>query len=236
MHNAPPFERVRAALEARDLRPKENGKGLSARCPAHEDGTASLSVSEGADGKVLLKCFAGCEVADVVAALGLTMKDLFPDEPKAPAKKSRGKVVATYQYRDEAGVLLFEVLRREPKGFSQRRPDPSKPGAFLLTLDGVRRPLYRLPEVLAAVKVGGRVYVVEGEKDADALAGIGLTATTNSGGAGKWLPGHSEALRGAHVVILPDADEPGRKHGEAVAKALHGVAASVRVLTLGRSA
>ena len=231
----PPVERVRAALEAKDLRPKPNGKGFSARCPAHEDGTASLSVSEGADGKVLLKCFAGCEVADVVAALGLAMKDLFPEGPEPPAKKTRGKIVATYRYTDEAGEPLFDVVRSDPKGFRQRRPDPSKPGAFLWNLDGVRRVLYRLVEVLAAVLAGIRVYVVEGEKDADALARIGVTATTNPGGAGKWLPGHSEALRGAHVVILPDADEPGRKHGETVAKALHGVAASVRVLALGRS-
>lgn len=234
MSRAPSFERVRAALEAKDLRPKENVKGLSALCPAHEDSRASLSVSEGDDGKVLLKCFAGCEVADIAEGLGLTMKDLFPEEPKPPAKKARGKVAKAYSYTDEAGALLFEVVRMDPKDFRQRRPDPSRPGTYLWNLDGVRRVLYRLPDVLAAVRTGGRVYVVEGEKDAEALARLGLTATTNPGGAGKWLPGHSEALRGAHVVILPDTDDPGRKHGEAVAKALHGVAASVRVVSLGR--
>lgn len=229
-----PLARVLSALEAKDLRPKPSGSGFEARCPAHEDRKASLSVSEGEDGKVLVKCFAGCETPDVVAALGLRMSDLFPEEPKAPAKKSRGEIVASYPYRDEAGALLFEVVRMKPKDFRQRRPDPSKAGSFLWNLDGVRRVLFRLPEVLTATKAGARVYVVEGEKDAENFARLGLCGTCNPGGAGKWLPGHSEALRGAHVVILPDEDEPGRKHGEAVAKALHGVAASVRVARVPR--
>ncbi len=228
-----PLARVLAALQEKDLRPRPSGSGYEARCPAHEDHKASLGVAE-KDGKAVLLCRAGCETSDVLAALGLTMRDLFPEEPKAPAKKGRGEVVARYPYRDEAGALLFEVVRMKPKDFRQRRPDPAKAGAFLWNLDGVRRVLFRLPEVLSAAKDGARVYVVEGEKDAESLARLGLCGTCNPGGAGKWLPGHSEALRGAHVVILPDADEPGRKHGEAVAVALHGVAASVRVARVPR--
>lgn len=233
-----PLSVVLAALESRGFRPAKSGPNLSARCPAHEDSRASLSVSEGEDGRALLKCHAGCETEAVVEALGLTMKDLFPEETK-PARKPRREspghnIVAAYPYTDETGVLLFEVVRMKPKDFRQRKPDPTKPGAFLWALGDVRKPLYRLPEVLAAAKAGGRVYVVEGEKDADTLASLGLCATTNPSGAGKWLPEHSEALRSAHVIVLPDADEPGRKHGQAVAKSVHGIAASVRILTLGR--
>lgn len=228
-----PLERVVSALEARDLRPKANGKGWAARCPAHEDSKASLSVSESEGGKVLLKCFAGCEAEEVAGALGLSLKDLFPDGPR-PSRTPRGEIVACYSYRDEFGNPLFEVVRMKPKDFRQRRPDPMKPGASLWNLNGVRRVLYRLPEVLAEAKSKGRVFVVEGEKDADTLARLGLCATTNPGGAGKWLPGYAEALRGAHVVILPDADEPGRKHGESVAKTLQGIVESVRVVNLGR--
>ena len=97
---------------------------------------------------------------------------------------------------------------------------------------GVTRVLYRLPEVLAAVAAGAPIYIVEGEKDADQLTLYGLTATTNVGGAGKWKRVYSAALAGAHVVILPDNDAPGATHGDTVAASLHGVAASLKVVTL----
>ena len=77
-----------------------------------------------------------------------------------------------------------------------------------------------------------RVFLVEGEKDADRLAALGFIATTNAGGAGKWKASHSESLRGRHVLILPDNDEPGSRHAQVVARALQGVAASVRLLKL----
>ena len=97
---------------------------------------------------------------------------------------------------------------------------------------GVRSVLYRLPQLLGAVRARRRIYVVEGEKDADGLEQIGLAATCNAGGAGKWSLEYSETLRGADVVILPDNDPPGRQHGAKVANMLCGIAASVKVVEL----
>ena len=89
--------------------------------------------------------------------------------------------------------------------------------------------MYRLPELLASVSI---VWLVEGEKDADSLASLGLTATTAAMGAGNWRTEYAESLRGRHVIIIPDNDEPGHKHGKAVSKALDGIAASVIILEL----
>jgi len=142
--------------------------------------------------------------------------------PAAPKpSKSPSKIAATYDYRDEAGELLMQVVRMEPKTFRQRRPDGD---GWSWSVKGVRPVLYRLPELLAAPDAV--VYLVEGEKDADRLASLGLVATTNAGGAGKWKPEHSEFLRGRQVVILPDNDDAGRKHAQKVAKALLEVAAA----------
>ena len=76
------------------------------------------------------------------------------------------------------------------------------------------------------------MVIVEGEKDADTLAGIGLVVTCNAGGAGKWLAEHSEFLRGRIVIIIPDNDEAGRNHAQQVAQLLHGIAESVRIVEL----
>lgn len=206
---------------------RRSGSGWTARCPAHEDAKASLSVSVGDEGRVLVKCFAGCTAQAIVAALGLQMSDLMPEREKP--KTSRSEIVAAYDYRDADGTLVFQAVRYEPKAFKQRRPDGK--GGWVWNLDGVRRVLYRLPELLAAEK-DRRVFVVEGEKDADRLADLALLATTSAGGAGKWQQEFSEFLRGRLVAILPDADEPGRGHAEAVARSLYDVAESVTVLEL----
>jgi AAA domain len=145
-----------------------------------------------------------------------------------PPKGSR-KIVASYDYRDAAGALLFQVCRYHPKDFRQRRPDGK--GGWSWNLQGIEPVLYRLPELLRAA-AGAAVYVVEGEKDAEALRDRLLIATTCPGGAGKWRASYSEALRGRRVVILPDNDPAGEAHAQAIAEALHGIAASVRIVRL----
>ncbi|MES2177827.1 MAG: AAA family ATPase [Gemmatimonadota bacterium] len=92
--------------------------------------------------------------------------------------------------------------------------------------------LYRLPAVIEAVALGRQIFIVEGEKDAENVAGLGLTATTNCGGAGRWRPEYSDALRHAVVTILPDNDETGQRHALAVATALIGVAREIRIVQL----
>ena len=205
-----------------------------AKCPAHEDGNASLSIKHTGE-KTLLHCFAGCTTDAVCGALGIKVGDLFskPAPATAPAPK---RLVASYDYTDETGALLYQVLRYDPKDFRQRKPDGN--GGWLWSIGDTRRVLFRLPDVAMAVDQGETVFVVEGEKDALALAKIGLCATCNCGGAEssptgkKWLPAYTQDLGGASVVILPDRDAPGRLHGQIVAGHLHGRAASVRIVEL----
>ncbi len=203
---------------------RKDGRGWKALCPAHNDRKPSLKVDEGEGGKVLVKCFAGCRTEDIVAAIGLNMSNLYPE----PERKR--KVIAAYDYKDASGKLLFQVCRTADKRFFQRRPDGR--GGWLNGLGGVKPVLYRLPELLKAVRRGETVFIPEGEKDVDNLARLGLAATCNPMGAGKWRDHYSEHLRGAKVVILPDNDEPGRKHAQQVANSLYGKTGSVKVLEL----
>jgi len=205
-----------------------NGKQAEARCPAHDDRRASLSVgvrTQGDPGAVV-RCQAGCETEDVMAALELPMAALFDRYWSAIANGRR--IIATYPYTDERGELLYEVVRFEPKGFSQRRPDGN--GDWIWNLNDTLRVPYRLPGVLKAVAGGKRVFIVEGEKDVHALEAAGEVATCNSGGAGKWRNGYGATLRGADVTVVADRDEPGRKHAERVRASLEGVAVSVQVV------
>jgi hypothetical protein len=153
------------------------------------------------------------------------------DRPPTKGGKPRGKVTVRYVYRDEQGAPLYGVLRWQPKHFSQERYEN---GAWISgkgVLDGVRRVLYRLPELLAA-DPDEPVFVPEGEKDVDRLRNLSLVATTNPQGAGKWLKVDRAALAGRHVIVLPDNDDAGRKHAAQIVRDLTGKAASVRVLKL----
>lgn len=136
----------------------------------------------------------------------------------------------TYSYVDERGDLLFQVCRFHPKDFRQRRPDPEHTGKWLWNLDGVRRVLYRLPQVLAERHL---ILLVEGEKDVHTAEKLGFVATTVPCGAGKWLPDYTTFLTGVDtVVILPDHDEPGRKGAEKIALELHGKVNHLKILEL----
>jgi 5S rRNA maturation endonuclease (ribonuclease M5) len=206
---------------------KKSGSGYTALCPAHSDEKNSLSIGTGVDGKILLHCHAGCSIENIVSAAGLKMSDLCPNNKQ---EKKERMVEAVYPYKDEKGQLLYEVIRYNPKGFSQRRPDGK--GGYVYNLKGVKSILYRLPEVIEAIKNNKPIHIVEGEKDVNNLFSLGLAATCNSGGAGKWRDSFSDSLKGANVVIIPDCDEPGRKHAEQVAKSLSGKAAAVKIIKL----
>lgn len=117
-----------------------------------------------------------------------------------------------YRYTDAGGALLYEIVRRDPgKRFHQRRPDPNRPGHNINNLEGVERVPYRLPELVEAGNRGDTAWVVEGEKDADRLAGEGLIATTSAQGCWRWPPEWAEHFRGcSQIVVVPDNDDPGR--------------------------
>jgi putative DNA primase/helicase len=203
---------------AQHLHGRKSGAGWVARCPAHDDTNPSLSLRY-ADGKVLAHCHAGCEQASVIAALKAS--GLWPEH----VRRERRAIVAMYDYRDETGQLLYQVVRTEPKGFFQRRPDGH--GGWI-NKKSKRQVLYRLREMLE----NPIVFVVEGEKDVETLRQHGFVATTNSGGAGKWRDEFSQCFRHKEVLILPDADAPGWRHALDIARSIVGIAARVQMIEL----
>jgi RecA-family ATPase len=158
------------------------------------------------------------------------------DDGPAPANgHSNGyvvarKIAATYDYIDESGALLFQVVRYDPKAFAQRRPDGND--GWIWSVKGSRQVPYRLPELVEAIGNDRLVLIVEGEKDVDNLARLGVPATTNARGAGKWTADLAEHFAGARIVIVPDNDDAGRKHADVVANALRETAAEIRLLEL----
>lgn len=208
-----------------------NGQ-LFALCPFHDDRRQSFSVNRQTG---LWKCFAGCGDGNAVQfyarAKGITeaeaVQELVEMVEGGNGSNNR-RIVAVYSYHDEAGKLLFQVVRYEPKEFRVRRPGAE---GWIWNLAGVERVLYRLPELLASDQ-STTIFVVEGEKDCDRLHSLNLIATTNPGGAGKWREEYNAALAGKQVVILPDNDSAGETHAVDVARALLPVAAAVKIVRL----
>lgn len=195
----------------------------SAKCPAHDDRHNSLSISVGEDDRVLLKCHAGCPAEKIAAALGLTAKDLFADNPS----EQRPQILAVYNYKDDNGNLLAQKLRYSDKHFSWRHPVAG--GGWEYNRQGVPHRLYVTGEL------NGLIHVVEGEKDADNFyRQIGGCAVSGADGAGsgKWRKEYTEQLRGYSVIILPDNDTVGRAFAQETASSLYGIAKTVRVVDL----
>lgn len=142
---------------------------------------------------------------------------------------AENRIVATYDYKDEKGQLLFQVVRFEPKDFRQRRPDGQ--GGWIWNLEGVRRVPYRLTELIRAT-MQDWVFIVEGEKDSDRLWEMEFPATTCPMGAGKWDGQYNQYFKGRLVVVIPDNDDAGKKHAEQVANSLYGIAGEIRVVML----
>lgn len=213
------LDRVTVALT--DYGSSRRGKNWNCPGPLHEHGDEhrSLSVTENGTGAGLY-CHAGCTAADICDAIGLRVSDLFTEENVGQHE------VAEYKYCDEIGTVLFVKIRYEPKTFALKQPD----GQW--GLNGARRVLYRLPELLEAITLGQVVYCVEGEKDVDRLAKMGFVATCNYDGAGptKWHESYSDLFTGADVIIIADRDEPGYAHARAIYKSMHGKTNSVHIV------
>ena len=213
--------------------------GWSAKCPAHEDRLASLSISTGDDGRALVRCHAGCSAQQIVLKLGMQMRDLFAPSEKYNGnhngngngnRRKLGPILKTYDYRNAEGELVHQTTRHAPKDFSQRRPDGK--GGWIWSLRDIQPILYRIPDLLAAFedRPDDWVLITEGEKDVDRAWENGFIATCNAMGAGKWREGYSETLRGRRCCIVSDRDEPGRMHARKVAASLTGKAREVRVI------
>lgn len=237
---------LRTECEKAGLTFKKIGAELYARCPFHNDqGKPNFRFSEKKDTWFCDVCNTGGGVVEFVAQLsGKTPKDVFKewavemsgDKMKDVIKKvgrakeettaPQGKIVATYDYLDDKGRLAYQVVRLEPKSFRQRHKNAKD--EWVWNMEGVTRLLYRLPEVIEA----DQVWICEGEKDVDALRDLGYIATTNTGGAGKWLEGYNQYLKNKTVILCPDNDDPGRKHGDVITESLKDQVHSIKLVSL----
>lgn len=203
----------------------KSGAGWVSLCPAHDDKNPSLSIAEGDGGKVLIRCFAGCDYKDVLKALSMEPKQLFPQAIGKPKSKTERE----YRLRNEKGELVA-IHHRSDSGEKKRmwwsRPDGSN------GLGGMRSealPLYGV-EALHMVPDDVPVVIVEGEKARDALGGLyPATLGTVTGASGTPSKTSLEPLKGRRVVLWPDNDEPGQSHMTRIAEALAVVAFEVRV-------
>jgi putative DNA primase/helicase len=229
-----------AIAEAAQLGPgRKSGAEVLFRCPNHEDTHPSLSINPSKNCFLCGPCGKSGNYWELAAFLG----KVSPESKSEVAAWLRGhgllngngdcypgaerRITKAYPYVDEKGNLLFESVRFEPKDFRQRRPDSN--GRWIWNLNGIRRVLYRLPKIATAEKV----WIAEGEKDVETLETLGIIATCNPGGAGKWLDDYAAAFKSDQlVVIIPDNDEPGRRHAEQVARSLQGKVARIKILEL----
>ena len=230
---------------------------FSGLCPAHDDRSASLSITLEND-KILLYCHTGCTIDDICISLGIEKYDLFTSSDKTLTNKvpiplklvkeqkrmkadinADSKVVffsskhkknvtesVRYSYINADGKTAYHVIRSDPKDFRPMTPDGD------LSLEGVERLPYRLPELLQGVKDSKHIMLMEGEKDVDRAKDMGFVATTFYGGAGKWRDEYLEYFRDADVVLIPDNDIPGLKGMTEIVKRLHGTASRIRMLEL----
>jgi hypothetical protein len=214
---------------------KKAGNGWWARCPAHDDRRASLSIAQGDDGTALVKCHAGCDTAAILAAIGLKMQDLFHkktgptpnfSKPKpsgrtfptasdavAYLKRKHGKRSGLWTYQDAQGKPVGVVVRWDKPDGKDIRPVARHADGWRIGAMPEPRPLYALPDL----KATHRVIVCEGERAADAACALGFVATTTAGGSQAASKSDWRPLAGKEVWILPDNDPPGCKYADTVA-------------------
>ena len=145
---------------------------------------------------------------------------------QAGISEDKKKIIKSYDYLNESGTLLFQTVRYEPKDFKQRRPDPNNQGKWIYNLQDIQLIPYNLPEV----KNSKYAFIVEGEKDVETLKELGLVASCNPMGSGKWRPEYNSYFKDKRVAIIPDNDKPGRDHALTIAKNLKGMAESVKII------
>lgn len=187
-----------------------NGNSYQCICPSHKDDKASLTIStEG--GKILLHCHAGCDAKDILQKVGLTFRDINNNSQlswKENLEKIFRKLIeAVYDYTDEKGCYLYSKVRLQGKDIRYVVID-HKSNSYKMGLSSNEKKLYNLTNLLKAIKNEEIVYFVEGEKDADTLNRLGLTATT-CGSVSDWKKHFKDVFNGAKVVLLPDNDDPG---------------------------
>lgn len=240
-------EAVRAANRLEDVIPELTDRALSRNgtrelvmnCLWHDDHDPSLRVNVEKQVWRCDPCNIGGDVFAFVERLrGVDFRTALEElaeraslrHPSTPQRR----IVATYDYCDTLGTVRHQTVRWAPKAFSQRRPDGKR--GWISNLDGVDLVLYRLPDLIAAVANGREeVAICAGEKDVDALWTLGIAATTNALGEGKWKDPYTEQLLAIgfkRAVVFPDNDTTGHAHGDQVARSCHAGCLAVRVVQL----
>lgn len=232
MSSHPPPELERALLARNGKREREEIRFQCPHSENHSNDDADPSASYNPTKMVWYcpVCDKGGGWTDLCKLMGISV---------SRGRRPKSQRTACYVYRAEDGKPLRRKVRWEPgfkrgsKSFTWEKPGSGE-GWTKCKGDGNPKVLYHSEQLPAAREAGATVWVVEGEKDADAAEALGLVAVTNPEGAGKtkWRKEYSEQLRGLPVVVVPDQDAPGRAHGRAVAHSLHRIAASVHVLEL----
>lgn len=218
-------EVVTAAELAEALDGRPSGRGWMARCPAHDDRTPSLSIREADDGRVLVRCHAGCTQEDVIGALQEmslwyrppNVTGMIPNPKPVPSphisRVENGEPTAIFHYVDADGITIATKARFDgpdgTKRFQWGLPDDQG----WTGLHGMRTrdlPLYGLRRLVESDR-HKQVWVVEGEKCVDALEAIGEVAVSLPGGAAQKDFGNGlEVLKGRIVTLFPDNDQPGQ--------------------------
>ena len=213
---------------------KIGGDEYQAICPFHDDKKPSFNFNNKTGKYYCHGCGKKGDLIHFYAKINnFDHKRDFPkilkgiaDDFRIPWEEQKAKMVKAYDYMDRNGNLLFQVCRMEPKDFRQRRPDAN--GKWIWNLKGVNLVPYNLPKVIAAEEV----IIVEGEKDVETAAKMGLTATTCPMGARKWRDEFNRFLEGKDIVLIPDNDIEGREHMTQVAISLNGTAKSLKWIDL----
>ena len=238
---------MNASQIARQLHGVKAGKRFMCRCPVpthkHGDRNRSLCVWDGDDGWTCFKCHVGHERAEILAAMGLSLRDIGPDGVKrewtlpasvakrfkaaGPAiKKPLGPIEATYRYTDAHGELVAEKQRREGKVFLWRKPLIG--GGWEWKVDRESLSIYKLHEVVKA----DVVVLVEGEKDADNVGKLGICATTAPNGSKSWKPEYAPLFSGKKVWIIPDSDKPGIEYARMAGRQIAEYTHFVRIISV----
>lgn len=202
------------------------------KCRLHDDAHASASINVERRLWKCMACGAGGTLTDLAGELGI--------EPPAYGGNGQGRYeVARYDYVDAGGKVVYQVVRFEPgkrgekKDFAQFDAVAGEWGLKNMK----QRVPYRLPELLAGIKAGRTVFVVEGEKDVETLRRLKLVATCNQGGVGSGSLWKGFAAKyftaDSSVVLIPDADLPGRALMAEVGGYLAAAGCTVKVLDLG---
>lgn len=193
---------------------KREGKNWIALCPFHPDkNRPNLYIDEE---KEKYHCFA-CNRKGF----------LYNPKYRKLRYSYHRNIAATYNYKDEKGNVLYQVVRYHPKGFSQRRPDGNDD--WIWNMKGVNPVPYHLPEIIQSIEP---VMIVEGEKDVESLRRMGFTGTTSPMGAGKWRESYNKYLKGKEVILIPDHDQPGYQHCQRIGQSLCGIAKKIKWLEL----